>query len=80
MTDDRKKQMEELLWDLHEAVLRAITRRISDENCKSYDLANAIKFLKDNRKTIDEAEVECQRLWQRTNPLDFPFPGPSGEE
>lgn len=79
MTNEQQKEMETLLWELHKAVLEATLSRITDESAKSSDLATAVKFLKDNRITIDEAEDNEYVRPSFTHRLDLPFPLSKGD-
>ena len=80
MTDEQQKEMETLLWELHKAVLEASLRRITGPNATGSDLANAVKFLRDNRITIDEVEDDKigYQGWSG-NPNDLPFPSKEGD-
>jgi len=74
MTKEQSQQIRKQLWELHSTLIEAILRRITFENPKASDFANAIQFLKDNgitKENIAEFEESIRQGWSK---IDLPFP------
>ena len=71
----KKKATQEVLSDLHGKVAEKILEKLSSDECSAQDLAQAIKFLKDNNIQADlEFNPSLQEIEKRIDVQSLPFP------
>jgi len=71
----KKKATQEILSDLHGKVAEKILEKLNSEECSAQDLAQAIKFLKDNAIQADlDYNPTLQELDKRVDATKLPFP------
>ena len=79
MTDERREEIRKQLWELHQAVIEALLKRITSSDAKAYDFANAIQFMKDNGITKGNSSAYTDSNWDEFDGLDLPFNVEEGE-